>query len=229
MLATFAAVTVAGSAQAATTTYTTAAAFGAATTGVTTTNFEGAPVNSAIWILQSGSYTQDGLTLTQTTNNAFLVDPTLTNYYYNWGTGDIISTPASGTLTVTFATAVTAFALNLGAYYDDGLQSTPAGAPSTLYGRPINIGTAQGDFTVNTATTRDLTFFGVTSDTAFNSFTISGITPTLGASIVFDNLSKGSAVVAAVPEPASWAMMIAGFGLVGGAMRRRASKAAFAI
>jgi PEP-CTERM motif len=24
-----------------------------------------------------------------------------------------------------------------------------------------------------------------------------------------------------VPEPASWAMMIAGFGLVGGAMRRR--------
>jgi hypothetical protein len=27
--------------------------------------------------------------------------------------------------------------------------------------------------------------------------------------------------VAAVPEPASWAMMISGFGLVGGAMRRR--------
>ncbi|WP_238542504.1 PEPxxWA-CTERM sorting domain-containing protein [Sphingomonas sp. PAMC 26621] len=30
-----------------------------------------------------------------------------------------------------------------------------------------------------------------------------------------------SPVVAAVPEPATWAMMIAGFGLVGGAMRRR--------
>lgn len=30
-----------------------------------------------------------------------------------------------------------------------------------------------------------------------------------------------SATVAAVPEPASWAMMILGFGLVGGAMRRR--------
>ncbi|TRW17598.1 PEP-CTERM sorting domain-containing protein [Glacieibacterium frigidum] len=30
-----------------------------------------------------------------------------------------------------------------------------------------------------------------------------------------------------VPEPASWAMMIAGFGLVGGAMRRRASSVTF--
>ena len=32
----------------------------------------------------------------------------------------------------------------------------------------------------------------------------------------------------AVPEPATWAMMIAGFGLVGGAMRRRSTKVAFA-
>lgn len=30
--------------------------------------------------------------------------------------------------------------------------------------------------------------------------------------------------VAAVPEPASWAMMIVGFGLIGGAMRRRKDK-----
>lgn len=33
----------------------------------------------------------------------------------------------------------------------------------------------------------------------------------------------------AVPEPASWAMMIAGFGLVGGAMRVRARRATFAV
>jgi hypothetical protein len=31
------------------------------------------------------------------------------------------------------------------------------------------------------------------------------------------------AVGAVVPEPASWAMMIAGCGLVGGALRRRAT------
>lgn len=35
-------------------------------------------------------------------------------------------------------------------------------------------------------------------------------------------------VTAAVPEPATWAMMIAGFGLVGGTMRRRSTKIAFA-
>ena len=33
---------------------------------------------------------------------------------------------------------------------------------------------------------------------------------------------------AAVPEPASWAMMIAGFGLAGAAMRRRAPKVTYA-
>lgn len=32
----------------------------------------------------------------------------------------------------------------------------------------------------------------------------------------------------AVPEPASWAMMIGGLGIVGGAMRRRSAKVAFA-
>lgn len=34
---------------------------------------------------------------------------------------------------------------------------------------------------------------------------------------------EATAVQAGVPEPATWAMMIAGFGLVGGAMRRRSA------
>lgn len=33
--------------------------------------------------------------------------------------------------------------------------------------------------------------------------------------------STGKLTMGAVPEPASWALMVAGFGLVGGAMRRR--------
>ena len=43
------------------------------------------------------------------------------------------------------------------------------------------------------------------------------------ASPIIDNI-----VISAVPEPATWGMMIAGFGLVGGVMRRRAGKQAAA-
>lgn len=35
--------------------------------------------------------------------------------------------------------------------------------------------------------------------------------------------------VAAVPEPATWAMMIGGFGMIGGAMRRRSAKVRLAL
>lgn len=44
-------------------------------------------------------------------------------------------------------------------------------------------------------------------------------TPTHSATVLFD------AVGGAVPEPASWAMLVAGFGLVGASMRRRKSVA----
>jgi len=42
---------------------------------------------------------------------------------------------------------------------------------------------------------------------------------------IYEKIGAGSG---AVPEPASWAMMLGGFGLVGGAMRRRKAKVAFA-
>ena len=35
----------------------------------------------------------------------------------------------------------------------------------------------------------------------------------------------GDSVVGAVPEPATWAMMIGGFGIAGASMRRRRNKA----
>ncbi len=41
--------------------------------------------------------------------------------------------------------------------------------------------------------------------------------PVTPPAVVFEEPAN----VGAVPEPASWAMMVAGFGLVGGAVRRR--------
>ena len=42
------------------------------------------------------------------------------------------------------------------------------------------------------------------------------------------NLALANPAFNAVPEPASWAMMFAGFGLVGGALRRRRVRVAYA-
>ena len=50
--------------------------------------------------------------------------------------------------------------------------------------------------------------------------------PTRGTSgsLQFDNIVLDDLAVSAVPEPASWAMMIAGFGFVGGTLRHRRSR-----
>lgn len=50
-----------------------------------------------------------------------------------------------------------------------------------------------------------------------------------GRNLVFDIETAGNVVASeappAVPEPSAWAMMLTGFGLIGGAMRRRSVKA----
>lgn len=56
------------------------------------------------------------------------------------------------------------------------------------------------------------------------------ISPRTGQTVPNTFLSVGTAslTAAAVPEPAAWAMMVAGFGLAGAAMRRRHATVAFA-
>jgi len=81
--------------------------------------------------------------------------------------------------------------------YDFGNLSGPAAARSTL---DFNAGISAGSHTLSLQATR---LFGPGR----------GVT-----SQYFDNASLN---VAAVPEPATWALMILGFGLMGAAMRRR--------
>jgi hypothetical protein len=51
---------------------------------------------------------------------------------------------------------------------------------------------------------------------------------TVGGNAVISDFAPNNATIAAVPEPASWAMMLGGFGLVGAAVRRRRTQIRFA-
>lgn len=103
---------------------------------------------------------------------------------------------------------------NNNTYYGDFILNLLAGGAVTFE----NVAIATGG----------VTHFGISSNDnrVFSSLEISGLR-TLengGSAVNFESLrqvSIGLAGAPAVPEPATWALMILGFGLVGGAMRRR--------
>ena len=70
-------------------------------------------------------------------------------------------------------------------------------------------------------------FFGLMSDTPIlyaDTQVYRGFVQDTG----FDNVTLGNAPSSAAPEPATWAMMVGGFGLAGVAMRRRKMATSFA-
>jgi hypothetical protein len=69
------------------------------------------------------------------------------------------------------------------------------------------------------------TYFGLISDTGFSQLRLSVRSFDEGASsVAFASLQDRIDLPSAVPEPTSWALLIAGFGVVGVAQRRRRSK-----
>lgn len=74
-------------------------------------------------------------------------------------------------------------------------------------------------------THRSYSFFGTGTDVTISLMAIIRGVP---VSIVFDNVVVTERGAPAVPEPATWVMMIAGFGLIGAALRRRAAMPASA-
>jgi len=66
------------------------------------------------------------------------------------------------------------------------------------------------------------TFLGFISDSPFTSVLIRGGTSSGTAETYnLDDLTFGTSVVSAAPEPTTWALMLVGFGVVGFAIRRR--------
>jgi len=130
-------------------------------------------------------------------------------------TSQYASVLGGGTLTLT-TPEITQLSIYMGSP-DDYNSITfyyAGGGSETLTGLQLAGGAFSGDQSVGRRMTYD---FGGQKVTSVQ-FTSSG------NSFEFDNIATTSAV----PEPATWAMMITGFGMAGAAMRRRRRTAALA-
>lgn len=122
------------------------------------------------------------------------------------------NTPSGGTTFISLDTASNSFAGDFFQNFGGGSQSG-SDAPFflSIFSGMTLIDTFDFDVASGTGT-----FFGLVSTDAFNRIE-------LGQSngfAVMDNIAFGAGA-AAVPEPATWAFMILGFGAIGGAMRRQ--------
>ncbi len=170
--------------------------------------------NNGGTVNNSGIY---DLGVASTSGNTIDISP---NGTFPNSNGDI-----NGGVTFTFDNPVNSFGFEVG---DWGTCCQP----SRLFisfdgGAPILVGTSLTDGDVFLTNGEPIVFVGAFDDS--NTFSNvqfwgdgSGEYLLIGGTLRYATLDKGS--LPAVPEPASWAMMIAGFGAVGSAMRRRRGK-----
>jgi hypothetical protein len=196
--------------QAAVTFHTTLGSFQAATINPQATEtFETAPRGSSTWY--PNGYTGNGFIVVGNDSYTVTADSQIpgSQSWYDWGSGDSLLYGPGGTATFYFVQPVTAFSLDLATFMNSAGNSTGT------------VAVAGDGFstTVNTAYNPTRTFFGLTSDVGLSSFTLKAAGTAYGLA---DNFALASIIpTAAVPEPAAWAMMLVGFGLVGRAARYR--------
>lgn len=136
---------------------------------------------------------------------------------------DVVAAPQfSGehtTTVFTFANAISAFGANWSPFFKnfDGATGTPGSVSGS--GLAVNLGNdSTVDFVIPTS--YDNRFVGFSSDTPFSQFSLTYV----------DSVSpfresyqmSGLQFAAAVPEPETYAMLLAGLGLIGVMRRRRA-------
>ncbi len=145
-----------------------------------------------------------GLSVTESAGTNFITH-TAINSFFTGATSDGANSiwyddNGSSLATFLFDAPINAFGIDIAA----------AAAGTMTYS-----GGAGGTFAIGSANTP--TFFGFIAPTAFTSvtFDMSG-----GPEVGFDALSFGTAM-GAIPEPTTWAMLIFGFGAIGGAMRKK--------
>jgi polyisoprenoid-binding protein YceI len=135
-----------------------------------------------------------------------------------WGTATDGSNDVSGYPIIDFTTSggvarFQAWDSNLGTWND-----LATGITAGDYTLNITLGGGQFTYGVGAQSWS----FAANGSTQISNVILQGYNSGNSYDIHWDNLNAG------VPEPTSWAMMVGGFGLVGGAMRRRSAKLRFA-
>jgi hypothetical protein len=108
------------------------------------------------------------------------------------------------------------------------------GSQNPVYTLPSSVGVSIDGGSVTTLTNAAVTPLGINWATKYYSFTATGTTTrvafsnTTPASPITDNFAGLDAVSLSVPEPAQWALMFGGFGLIGAMVRRRRSNVVYA-
>ncbi|KKC27859.1 Npun_F0296 family exosortase-dependent surface protein [Sphingomonas sp. SRS2] len=98
----------------------------------------------------------------------------------------------------------------LGTFALQSVLQSSSGFNSGYYGNPFASGNSGEMYA----------FFNFRSDSAFNRVQL---VQNGGGGFEFDNLTIGTSVVSAAPEPATWAMMMLGFGAIGWSLRKRSA------
>lgn len=205
-------------ASAAITTYGTRAAFLAAAGTTTTETFNSCQDGATIFTVLSSSTPGPcgsivaGISFTPDAgDDLYIAGP---GQSANIDTALGVDFPTGGNNTVGFTVPVSAFGADLFQNFGGGFQS---GADATFTFDVFGSAGLLGSFSFPVASGTG-GFFGLTSTDNITSIQISQA----DGFAVIDNATFS----AAVPEPASWALMLAGFGLVGNAMRRRSGAVA---
>lgn len=136
----------------------------------------------------------------------------------DWFAPTAVETGGTGEINTIFGQPTTYFV-------DRGTVTFGASDQYAGFSSPTTINYSNGDNFIGLRATDGTNVyygFAYTTNDMLNSY---GFETTPGASIT---ATVAGAPAGAVPEPASWAMMLGGFGLVGGAMRARRRAIAFA-
>lgn len=155
----------------------------------------------------------------------FVLSLPITPYPHYGGTPDAFTVHASGTHTISGLPVIGSLVLN-----HTETWSFPAGGPPSGLGYPLTATQtatqsvsggglvtflAAGSFQ---ASGSGMTFYSISGPGAANVFSPTPMSGRWGLQVRY---TYDAPAVGVVPEPATWAMMLAGFGLAGGVVRSR--------